>query len=274
MADYARPEILIDPEEMRARLQEPNVRLMDCDVPEQYQRAHIPGAIVYRGFHFYKDANDRRFVMPPDQFAEAMGSLGIGNDTQVIGYDASGGLYAARLWWCLNFYGHSNVRILNGGWNRWLAEGRPITMDVPPAPERARFTPAPANESMRASAEYIMEQMGRPDFVILDVRSDGEWEGKNDRGNKRAGHMPGAVHIEWLNNVQPSGSRQIKPADELRTMFEAAGVTPDKEVVTVCQGGIRAAQAAATLHLLGYDNVRLYDGSFLDWANRDDTPLV
>ncbi len=272
MAGYAKPEMLIEPDEFQSRMADPNVRIMDCDVPDQYLRAHIPGAAVYRGHHYYKEGNDLRFVMEPGTFAETMASLGIGDDTEVLAYDASGSLYAARLWWCLNYYGHPKVRILNGGWDRWLKEGRPMTMETV-SPPRASFTPK-ANESMRATAEYIMAEMKRPDIVLLDVRTDEEWAGTNNRGNKRAGHMPGAVHIEWVNNVEPAGERKIKSADDLRAMFEKAGVTPDKEIVTMCQGGIRAAQMAMTLTLLGYGRVRNYDGSFRDWGNRDDTPIV
>jgi thiosulfate/3-mercaptopyruvate sulfurtransferase len=127
---------------------------------------------------------------------------------------------------------------------------------------------------MYATAEYIMEHLEKPGFVVLDVRSDGEWNGTNTRGNKRQGHMPGAVHLEWTNNLSADPAKRWKSAEELKAMFEAAGVTPDKEVVTVCQGGIRAAQAAFTLNLLGYEKVRNYDGSFSDWGNREDTPIV
>ena len=109
--------------------------------------------------------------------------------------------------------------------------------------------------------------------MILDVRSDGEWAGKESRGNRRAGRIPGSVHIEWLHNVTPDQLHMLKPAADLRRMFEAAGVTPDKEIITVCQAGIRAAQAAMTLHLLGYENVRTYDGSFAECGNREDTPI-
>ena len=140
--------------------------------------------------------------------------------------------------------------------------------------EPATFRPGSPDESLRATAEYIRAAMSRPDVVIVDVRSLAEWRGENDRGNRRAGHIPGAVHIEWLNNIEGDESRRWRTPAALREMFEAAGVTPDKEVITVCQAGIRASQAAMTLKLLGYERVRDYDGSFLDWANRDDTPIV
>ena len=272
MSEFSRPEMLVDPAWVEEHLNDRNVRVVDCDPPDQYRRAHIAGAVTHHGDNFFKDPDDARFIMPPEKFAATMSQMGIGDGTSVVTYDAMGSINAARLWWCLSYYGHKDVRVLNGGWNRWLKEGRPVSM-VRAKPAPATFTPLP-DETVRASAEYIMGVLDNPDVVILDVRSDGEWDGSNNRGNKRAGHMPGAVHNEWLNNVTNDEANFLKPPAELRAMFEGLGVTPDKEIVTVCQGGIRAAQAMWTLKLLGYDRVRDYDGSFRDWANRDDTPIV
>lgn len=274
MAEFAHPEMLIETGELSAMLDNPKLRLVDCDVFQAYQRAHIPGAVGVPFDHYYKGEGDSRFVAPPQEFGEMMAKLGIGNDTNVVGYDASGSLYATRLWWSLAYYGHPGARILNGGWQKWLAEGRPVTMAAPDVAP-ATFTPRDADESLYATAEYIMANLNRADFLVVDVRSDGEWEGTNSRGNKRVGHVPGAVHLEWLNNVRADLSgRTEKPAAELRAMYEAIGVTPDKEIVTMCQGGIRASQTAATLRMLGYPRVRNYDGSARDWSNREDTPLV
>ena len=273
MTGLVHPEMLIETDELAARLNDPGLRLVDNDIFPMYQRAHIPGAVGNRGDHYFKGKGDARFIAPPDEFKAMMEALGIGDDTEVVGYDASGSLYATRLWWSMKYYGHPGARVLNGGWNKWLAEGRPITMEEPKI-EPVTFTPRPADESHYASAEYIMANLSRPDFVLVDVRSDSEWEGTNSRGNKRSGRVPGSVHIEWLNNVDHGlSSRTLKPAEELRAMYEALGVTPGKEVVTMCQGGIRATQTAATLRMLGFDRVRNYDGSAFDWANRDDTPL-
>jgi thiosulfate/3-mercaptopyruvate sulfurtransferase len=272
MTDYARSELLVDGGWLQEHLDDPNLRVVDCDVPDAYRRAHIPGAVNPKD-NFFKDPNtNRRFIMTPEQFQAEMGRLAIDDETRVIAYDA-GGTTAGRLWWCLNYYGHPNVKVLNGGWNHWLSEGRPMTMAEPTLTPSSPFTPR-ADPSLLASAEYILDVLEKPDVVVLDVRSDGEWNGSSTRGNKRQGHMPGAVHIEWMHNLTPDDLRRYKNADELKAMFEAAGVAPDKEVITVCQGGIRAAQAAFTLSLLGYDKVRNYDGSFGDWGNRDDTPIV
>jgi thiosulfate/3-mercaptopyruvate sulfurtransferase len=141
---------------------------------------------------------------------------------------------------------------------------------TPPPP--TRFTPRP-DPYLMASADDVKAAIGKSGTVILDVRSDGEWQGAESRSNRRTGRIPGSVHIEWLHNVTGDAAQLLKSADELRKMYEAAGVTPDKEVITVCQAGIRAAQSATTLRLLGYDRVRVYDGSFAEWGNRDDTPI-
>jgi thiosulfate/3-mercaptopyruvate sulfurtransferase len=124
-----------------------------------------------------------------------------------------------------------------------------------------------------ASAEDVKAAIGRNGTVILDVRSDAEWRGEESRGNRRTGRIPGSVHVEWLNTVTADELQLLKPADILRGLYMEAGVTPDREVITVCQSGIRAAQTATVLKLLGFDRVRVYDASFAEWGNRDDTPI-
>lgn len=270
--NYRGSDLLVEPDWLEARLSDSGLTIVDCDAPEQYQRAHIPGAVAHRTNHFLKDPEDARFILKPAQFAEAMASLGIDDDSDVICYDASAMRYASRLWWCLNYYGFGRVRLLNGGWDRWLADGRPMTMK-PSQPRPAGKLTLRPDAGLYADADFVRQILTRPDALVLDVRSDPEWLGTDNRGNKRAGHMPGAVHVEFLNNLSADGSGSFKPEAELREMFVKAGVTPEKEVVTVCQAGVRASQAAFALRLLGYGRVRVYDGSFLDWANREDTPL-
>jgi thiosulfate/3-mercaptopyruvate sulfurtransferase len=126
---------------------------------------------------------------------------------------------------------------------------------------------------MMVDVEDVKAAIGRAGTVILDARSEGEWRGTETRGNRRTGHIPGAVHIDWLDNVTDDELQLLRDADGLRDMYRRAGVTPDKEIITICQAGIRAAQSATVLRLLGYENVRVYDGSFAEWGNRDDTPL-
>jgi thiosulfate/3-mercaptopyruvate sulfurtransferase len=230
MAEFARANLLVDPDWLESHLNDANLRVVDCDPPDAYRRVHIPGAVNPKD-NFLKNPDDRRFIMTPDQFAAEMTRLGIGDETEVVAYDA-GSTTAGRLWWCLNYYGHRGVRVLNGGWNLWLKQGRPLSMTAPEVSAPGPFTPR-ADESMYATAEHILANLEDPDVVVLDVRTDGEWDGTNMRGNKRQGHMPGAVHLEWVNNLTADDEKRWKSADELREMYAACGITPDKQIVTV-----------------------------------------
>jgi thiosulfate/3-mercaptopyruvate sulfurtransferase len=270
MNGYARQDMVVDGEWLQARLDDPSLRIVDCDHFEAWNRAHIEGAVQVQE-HYYKDPKNSLFIMGPEDFAATMGRMGIGDDTLAVAYDTSGIRYSGRLWWCLNYYGHANVRVLDGGWPKWFREGRPISIDRAPPPA-AKFTPRP-NPYWMAGVEDVKAAIGKPGTVILDVRSEGEWQGTESRGNRRTGRIPTSVHVEWLENVTADEAQLLKDSDTLRRMYEAAGVTPDKEVITVCQAGIRAAQSATVLKLLGYERVRVYDGSFAEWGNRDDTPL-
>ncbi len=274
--DYARPEILAEPDWVAAHAADPNVVVIDCATVEAYRRAHIPGALAL-GTHFYikedgpPGADHGTFIMPPPAFEKLMQGLGVSNGTTVVAYDDNNALVAARLWWVLRYYGHDNARVLNGGWHRWLTEGRPVTFHSSrrdPGSFKANVRP-----ELNADADYLKANYQSPACQVMDVRTDGEWEGTNSRGNKRVGRVPGAAHLEWLNFVGHDDKRMFLPADGLQHLLDGAGIASDKPVVTYCQGGIRAAHAAFVLHLLGHDNVRVYDGSMRDWANRDDTPL-
>lgn len=231
MADqgYARPEMLTDTEWLAAHLQEDNVCIVDCDNREAYRRAHIPGAITFRGHHYLKEKEGALHIMGSQQFAETMGALGIGDDTLVIAYDGFSGLYATRFWWALNYYGHTQAKVLNGGWDAWLAEGRPATTAVSRR-AGATFTPH-EQEHFIARWDYVRDSIDHAERTLLDVRSDGEWTGENNRGTKRGGRIPSAVHFEWLNFVDEK-TKKFKPAVELRAMFEKVGVTPEREVTT------------------------------------------
>ncbi|MBE0608400.1 MAG: sulfurtransferase [Dehalococcoidia bacterium] len=277
MAAYAHPELLVEPDWLAAHLDDPNVRVIDCAVLEAYRRAHIPGAVHLPVHYYIKEdgppgADHGTFVMPPHQFEELMGKLGVSNDTLVVPYDDNNHLVAARMWWVLKYYGHTNVKVLNGGWHRWLTEGRPATFHAT-RPPKASFSATPHPELV-ADAGYLKAKHADPACQVLDARTDAEWDGTNDRGNKRIGRVPGARHLEWLRFVETADTRRFLPADQLEKLLAEAGFTDGKETITYCQGGIRAAHAAFTMELLGWENVRVYDGSMRDWANRDDTPLT
>jgi thiosulfate/3-mercaptopyruvate sulfurtransferase len=159
-----------------------------------------------------------------------MGRLGVDGETHVVGYDSFGGLYAARLWWVLGYYGHDRASVLNGGWNEWFRERRPMTRDRVRRPER-RFDARPRRDWI-ALADDVAAGIGRPGRRVLDVRSDAEWTGENPRGTKRGGHVPGAAHYEWLRALTRDERMVFRDPDEIRAELAALGVTPDQEVVT------------------------------------------
>ncbi|WBL35566.1 sulfurtransferase [Tepidiforma flava] len=274
---YARPELLAEPDWLQQHLDDPGVRIIDCAVLEAYRRAHIPGAVHLPVHYYIKEAgppgaDHGTFVMPPAEFEALMGRLGVSNDTLVVTYDDNNALVAARLWWVLNYYGHTNVKVLNGGWHRWLTEGRPITFHAT-RPKSASFTARP-NPDLIADAEYLKARIGDPGCQILDARTDAEWDGTNDRGNRRVGRVPGAKHLEWVRFVETADTRRFLPAEAIERLLAEAGFARGRATITYCQGGIRAAHAAFAMTLVGYDDIRVYDGSMRDWANRDDTPLT
>ena len=225
---FAHPEFLVDAEWVANHLEDPNMVVVDGDVEAGYLRGHIPGAVLVPD-NYEKDPDSGRVhILPPDKFAVMCQNLGIGDDTLVVAYDNNQSLYAARLWWALNYYGHRNVRILDGGWRSWVNEGRPVSFDRTAAKPGATFTPR-ADESVMVKVDELQAACNLADAVIWDVRSDGEYTGANDRGNKRAGHIPGAVHLEWFN-VMERDSHKFKPAAEIRQMLAGKGIAPDKAV--------------------------------------------
>lgn len=222
--------MLVETDWLASRLDDPKLRIVDADYPQSYARAHIPGAVGHVDPNIYmKTADGETFIAAPDAFAERMARMGIGDDTDVVVYDSHQSLYAARFWWALLYHGHEKVRLLNGGWHKWLVEGRPATMK-PNRPGRAQFTPR-INSDVHADCPLVQGAIGRNDAVILDVRTDEEWAGTNSRGNKRSGHVPGAVHIEWTKFIDDDDDRKVfRLAGELREMLRAQGITPDKNV--------------------------------------------
>ncbi len=225
---FAHPEYLVDADWLAERLEDPNLVVVDGDVEAGYLRGHIPGAVLVPD-NYEKDPDTGRVhILPPDKFAAMCRNLGIGDNTLVVAYDNNQSLYAARLWWALNYYGHSSVKILDGGWRSWVNGGHPVSFERGAGPTGAVFTPR-ADESVMVRVDELMTACRLADSVIWDVRSDGEYTGANDRGNKRAGHIPGAVHLEWFN-VMERDSHKFRPASEIRQLLSEQGITPDKAV--------------------------------------------
>ena len=269
-ASYARPEFLVETAWLVANLNDPMLRILDVRAADKYQQGHIPGAINVPAGQLDQKYGEVQDVAPAEKIAEIFGTLGVGNEHKIIIYDDNRTLSAGRVFWVLDYYSHPSIALLNGGFPKWTAENRAVTQQAPTlAP--ATFT-AKADASKRADAAYVKASLGKGSVALCDVRTPDEYTGKDMR-TKRGGAIPGATNVDWTNNVTTGETPQMKLATDLQKLYTEAGITPDKEVITYCQSGGRAAQAYFTLRLLGYTNVRNYDGSWQEWGNDESLPL-
>jgi thiosulfate/3-mercaptopyruvate sulfurtransferase len=204
-----------------------------------------------------------------EEAAARLGRLGISEDRLVVAYSDGGNLYASRLWHVLAHYGHERVVLLDGGLEKWQAEGRALERGwVSPTP--GRFEPGGANGMAGITASEILERLDDPTLRLVDVRSQADFSGQELRA-ARGGHIPGAVLWPWEENLRPDGT--FRDPFEIRARAMEAGLLPEQELVTYCQGGVRAAHAALALRLAGYPRVRIYDGSWADWGNDPGLPI-
>ncbi|MCW3099326.1 MAG: sulfurtransferase [Chthonomonadaceae bacterium] len=283
---------LIETEELTAALEkrDSNLRIVDmrgyvhtqtqedgvqtavyAGAEEEYAVGHIPGAL-------YLDWT--RDIVDPDapvaaQIADArkmqqvLEAAGIGDDQQVVVYDAHpAAQFATRLWWALRYYGHTRVRVLNGGWAKWTGEGRPTTVEAPRYPV-AVFTPR-LQPKWRATAEEVLGMLHAQGVLLLDARDGGQYSGRIRRGT-RGGHIPGARHLPREAFFQPDGTFRTLP--ELDAIVREAGVRPSDRIVAYCNGGVAATSALFVLSLLGFPHLTNYDGSWNEWAERTELPV-
>jgi thiosulfate/3-mercaptopyruvate sulfurtransferase len=269
---YARPDLLVDTAWLAAHLDDPGVRIVDLR-PRGYGDGHVPGAVWLDNNAIRIADRPPTFLPTPGEFAELMARMGISNGTRVIAYDERGGIYAARLWWILNYYGHSNVALLDGGWTKWTAEGRATSGEVPAA-GRTTFTVKKGAVKV-ASADDVKRAINRAGTKLIDARTQGEIEGRDFRNIKRAGFIESSVPVYWEDTLDPK-TRAFKSAAEIQQLYRSKGVLPADEIITYCQVGMRAAHDLFTLALIGHDLSKLanYYGSWEEWGNREDTPIL
>jgi thiosulfate/3-mercaptopyruvate sulfurtransferase len=266
---YAKPELLVETGWVEQHRAAPDVRIVDMRAEKAYMEGHIPGAVRVEERPLRNPEERFTYLPKPEVFAGMMQKAGIGNNTNVVLYDDEGGKMAARLWYVLNAFGHRRICLLNGGWQKWTAEKRPVSAEVVKvAPTEFKVKEMP--DMSCPLPEFLAR---KPGVVVLDVRSPEEYTGKTTSpGAKKAGRIPGAVNVEWKENVT-GPNREFKSAEELRKMYAAKGITPDKEIVVHCGGGGRAAQSLFALKLLGYPKVKVYYGSFSDYSGLSDVPI-
>ena len=240
---------------------------------DEYAQAHIPGAVYIDWTRDIVDVNDpvEAQIAPPESFAEAMQRAGIGDQHLVVAYDSHPtSQFATRLWWALNYYGHTRVVVLNGGFLKWQKEARPVESSVPSyAP--TTFTPR-VQPQLRATAADVLATIGKQDTVLIDARDQGQYRGTIVRGEGRRGHIPGAINIGREELIDPSNGT-FRGNEEMRQIFNAAHVEPDKRIVAYCNGGVAATTVLFSLAMLGYPLLTNYDGSWNEWGKRQDLPV-
>ncbi len=277
MAAYANPGVLVDADWAQEHVSDPKVRFVEVDVDTNaYNEGHIQGAVAWNWTTELQDQLTRD-IATKEQTEALLSRSGINPDTTIALYGDNNNWFAAYAYWLLKIYGHRDVRLINGGRKKWLADGRPLTNDVPSYPATSYLASAP-DLSIRASRDEVLKLLAQANHALVDVRSPAEFSGEiiappgMTETAQRAGHIPGANSIPWGQAVRDDGT--FKSADELAALYGGKGVTIDKEVVAYCRIGERSSHSWFVLkELLGYPKVRNYDGSWTEWGSSVGLPI-
>jgi len=277
---YANPNVLTDVDWVRQNLGKPGIAIVEVDYDPKlaYEQGHIPGALL---IDWRKDMNkpDVRDIIDARQFEELMSRLGISNDTHVVLYGDYNNWFATFAFWVFEIYGHQKVQLLNGGRKKWIDSGGELTKEIPSVKPATYKVPKVNYENRVFLQDLLKMKVANPNLVLVDVRSPAEFTGEitappeypNEHA-QRGGHIPGAINIPWGQAIREDGT--FKSAEELKQLYTSKGVSPDKEVITYCRIGERASVTWFVLkHLLGYRNVKVYDGSWTEWGNLVNFPI-
>lgn len=279
-AKVAHPESIVETSWVAEHLNDKNLALVEVDVDTRaYEQGHIPGAV---GWNWSTQLNDtlRRDILNKEQFQKLMGESGITRNTTVILYGDNNNWFATFAFWLLKMYGHRRAKIMNGGRQKWINEGRPMTTEVP-RPERRIYRASDPDPSIRATRDYILSLVSnRNNIGLVDVRSPDEFSGKllappnlPQEGSQRGGHIPGAINVPWATAVNQADGT-FKSVDELKKIYGDKGITADKEIIAYCRIGERSSHTWFVLtQILGYNKVRNYDGSWTEYGSIVGAPI-
>ena len=283
---YARPEAIVEPAWLSKHLGDPNIVIIDAsfhlptanrDPKEEYVSSHIPGAVFFDINEIADQKVDLPHMLPnPNDFQLKVGELGISENTYVICYDTNGSVMAGmRAFWTFKVFGHKNIAVLNGGFNKWTKLGYPVSNEFPKT-KLANYTCSQPNPALVTSIEEVKENVKKKNRQFVDARTAGRFCGTEPepRPGLKGGHVPNSKNLAFQEMLQTDNYMELKSANDLRILFMERGIDPSQPIISSCGSGVTAAVLYFSLFLIGYDTVSVYDGSWTEWGSQEDTPVA
>lgn len=281
---YVNANALVSTDWLAKHLSAPDIRVIDAtfflptiprDARAEYIERHIPGSVFFDIDDICDDATDLPHMLPsPEVFESKVRKLGLGDGNRIVAYDTLGGYSAAaRAWWMFRVFGHDDIAVLDGGLPKWMAEGRPVD-DHDPVPSERHFT-ARMNHTLVRDVDHLLANLENKREQVVDARARGRFAGTDPepRPAKHSGHIPGSINLPFTQLLDTENYFVLRSAGEIATVFEESGVDLRRPVITSCGSGVTAAVLSFALYLLGHDEAPVYDGSWAEWGNRNDTPV-